>query len=157
MPFPETATRDKRDMPRFARLGPELFNLLFSGCKVERFAAGQHLFVQDDVADRLYGVLNGTVEISIYSSDGRKLVANIELTESLIGEIGALDGGLRTATARCLAACELVSVSRAQLFDRIERNPPLARALIELLCARLRWVSGELGDQAFLGIRARLA
>ncbi len=157
MPFPETATRNKRDVPRFARLGSELFNLLFSGCKVERFAAGQHLFVQDDVADRVYGVLNGTAEISIYSSGGRKLVANIELTGSLIGEIGALDGGLRTATARCLTACELVSVSRAQLFDRIERNPPLARALIELLCARLRWVSGELGDQAFLGIHARLA
>lgn len=29
--------------------------------------------------------------------------------------------------------------------------------MIELLCARLRWISGELGDQAFLGIEARLA
>jgi len=29
--------------------------------------------------------------------------------------------------------------------------------MIELLCARLRWVSAELGDQAFLGIEARLA
>ena len=29
--------------------------------------------------------------------------------------------------------------------------------MIELLCTRLRWVSGELGDQAFFGIEARLA
>ena len=84
-------------------------------------------------------------------------MANIELSRSLVGEIGALDGRPRTATAICLTACELVSLSRAQLFDRIEKNPPLARAMIDLLCARLRWVSGELGDQAFFGIEARLA
>ena len=150
--------QEAEDRPaRFAKLGPDLFALLFAGCKVEKFAAGQDLFVQDDIADRVYGVLHGTIEISIYSPDGRKLVANMELAQSLVGEIGALDGGLRTATATCLTDCELVSVSRMKLFERIEAQPRLARAMIELLCARLRWVSGELGDQAFLGIEARLA
>ena len=148
---------DRNDLPRLARIDPKLFDILFSGCKVERCTAGQHLFVQEDAADRIYGVMSGTVEISIYSPGGQKLVANIELSRSLVGEIGALDGRPRTATAICLTACELVSVSRTQLFDRIERNPPLARAMIELLCARLRWISGELGDQAFFGIEARLA
>lgn len=148
---------DLRELPRLARIGPHLFELLFSGCKAERYAAGHHLFVQEDLADRIYGVIAGTVEISIYSPGGQKLVANIELAQSLIGEIAVLDGGPRTATARCLSDCELVSLSRAQLFDRIEKYPQLARAMIELLCARLRWISGELGDQAFLGIEARLA
>lgn len=151
------SANDRNDLPRLARIDPRQFELLFSGCKVERYAAGQHLFVQEDAADRIYGVMSGTVEISIYSPGGQKLVANIELSRSLVGEIGALDGRPRTATAICLTACELVSLSRAQLFDRIEKNPPLARAMIDLLCARLRWVSGELGDQAFFGIEARLA
>ena len=148
---------DGSALSRLARIDPRQFDLLFGGCKVERYAAGQHLFVQEDASDRIYGVMNGTVEISIYSPGGQKLVANIELSRSLIGEIGALDGRPRTATAICLTACELVSLSRAQLFDRIEKNPPLARSMIQLLCARLRWVSGELGDQAFFGIEARLA
>ncbi|PBB85836.1 MULTISPECIES: Crp/Fnr family transcriptional regulator [unclassified Mesorhizobium] len=155
--MPMTGGDDRADLPRLARIDPRHFDLLFAGCKVERYAAGQHLFVQEDASDRIYGVMNGTVEISIYSPGGQKLVANIELSRSLVGEIGALDGRPRTATAICLTACELVSLSRSQLFDRIEKNPPLARAMIELLCARLRWVSGELGDQAFFGIEARLA
>ncbi|RJG41069.1 Crp/Fnr family transcriptional regulator [Mesorhizobium sp. DCY119] len=142
---------------RAVRLGPGLFNLLFKDCKSERYRAGEHLFLQEDMPERLYGVLSGTVEISIYSSSGKKLVANMELSQSLVGEIGVLDGLPRTATATCLTDCELVSVSRNQLFDRIEKNPPLARAIIELLCARLRWVSGELGDHALLKIEARLA
>ncbi len=139
------------------RIGPDLFDLLFKGCRVERCAAGQHLFVQEDASDRIYGVISGTVEISLYSPGGQKLVANIELHHSLVGEIGALDGGTRTATAICLTPCELVSLSRAQLFERMERHPTLARAMIELLCARLRWVSGEMGDLAFFAIEARLA
>ncbi|QDY98992.1 Crp/Fnr family transcriptional regulator [Nitratireductor mangrovi] len=146
----------QQDQPQ-ARLREDLFALLFAGCGQERVQAGQNLFMQDDEADRVYGVLNGTVEIAIYSEGGRKLVANIETAKSLIGEIGALDGGLRTATATCLTDSVLVSVSRRQLFDRIEAHPQLASAMIGLLCARLRWVSAELGDQALLKIEARLA
>lgn len=140
-----------------ARLEPGNFDLLFSGCAIERLEPGQHVFMQQDPATHVYGVIRGKVEISIYSASGRKLVANIERPQSLVGEIGALDGGTRTATATCLTQCELVAVSRTQLFDRIERHPDLARAVIALLCARLRWVSGEFGDQALLKIEARLA
>ena len=155
MPATKAKLDDLTELPRLARMGENLFGLLFSGCKIERYASGQHLFVQEDVSDRVYGVISGTVEISIYSPGGQKLVANIELSQSLVGEIGALDGGPRTATAICLTNCELVSLSRTQLMDRIVRNPPLVHAMIDLLCARLRWVSGELGDQAFLGIEPR--
>lgn len=143
--------------PPKARLTDELFEMMFSGCTHENFPSGRHLFLQDDPADRVYGVISGTVEIAIFSMGGRKLVANFETPKSLIGEIAVLDGGRRTATATCISDCVLVSLTRARLFDRIERNPPLARAMIELLCARLRWVSGELGDQALLKIEARLA
>lgn len=114
---------DGNDLPRLARIDPRLFDLLFSGCKVERYAAGQHLFVQEDPSDRIYGVMSGTVEISIYSQGGQRLVANIELAHSLVGEVGALDGRPRTATAICLTACNLASLRRTQLFDRIEKKP----------------------------------
>jgi CRP-like cAMP-binding protein len=90
---PAAKIDDLRELPRLARISPQLFELLFGGCKAERYAAGQHLFVQEDVADRMYGVIAGTVEISIYSPGGQKLVANIELAQSLIGEIAVLDGG----------------------------------------------------------------
>ena len=68
---------DDSNLPRLARIDPRQFDLLFGGCKLERYAAGQHLFVQEDASDRIYGVMSGTVEISIYSPGGQKLVANI--------------------------------------------------------------------------------
>jgi CRP-like cAMP-binding protein len=39
----------------------------------------------------------------------------------------------------------------------MEQNPKLALTMIGLLCARLRYVSAEVGDQALLKIEARLA
>lgn len=152
-------------MKRFARptrtrvgqLVDALFDDLFAGCVAERMDAGQTLFLQDDPSDRVFGVVSGSVEISHYSAGGRKLVANIETSRSIVGEIGALDGGRRTATATCLTDCELFSITRRQLHERLGRNPPLAQSIIGLLCARLRWVSSELGDQVLLKVEARMA
>ena len=113
--------------------------------------------MHEDQSDRIYGVLSGTVEISIYSMSGRKLVANIELSRSLVGEIGALDGGQRTASAVCLTDCKLVSLSRTQLMRKLTENASLALAMIGLLCLRLRWINKERNDQALLKVEARLA
>jgi CRP-like cAMP-binding protein len=149
--------QDSKASKEAASLCPAHFELLFGGCKPEGRKAGEYLFMHEDPADRVYGVLSGTVEISTYSMSGRKLVANIELSRSLIGEIGALDGGPRTASAVCLTDCELVSLSRAQLMRKLAENASLALAMIELLCLRLRWITNERNDLALLKVEARLA
>lgn len=143
--------------PRGGQLPAELFDLLFAGHAPEQWADGETLFMQDDPPDRVFGIVKGAVEISLYSPDGRKIVANMETPHSLVGEIGALDGGTRTATATCVGKCEVYSISHAQFVDRVTRTPALSRAIIGLLCSRIRWISGEFGDQVMLKVDARLA
>lgn len=137
--------------------GRDLFDLLFDNCLTERVPAGKHLFLQEDKSDRVYGLIEGSIEISIYSIDGQKLVANMQTAPTLIGEIGALDGGVRTATATCRTDCVIVALDRNILLHRIEESPLLARSMLRLLCDRVRWVSESLGDHAFLDVEARLA
>ena len=138
------------------RLEPALFATLFKGAQRDRLPAGQVIFQQDDQANRLYCLVSGTIEISIFSVSGRKLVVNLQ-TSGLIGEIATLDGGRRTAAAACLSACEVLSISRATLFSRMEQHPPVAMFMIRLLCDRLRRMSADVGDLALLNIEARLA
>ncbi|MFE0016463.1 Crp/Fnr family transcriptional regulator [Mesorhizobium sp. NPDC059054] len=147
----------KHTLAKFAHYDRDLLDRMFGDAKPERYAAGRLLFLQDDPSDRVYGLLAGSVEISIFSAEGDKLVANLQFPPSLIGEIGVLDGGVRTATAICRSECSIVSLTRKQMLDRIDRDPLLGRAIIELLCKRLRWISEELGDHTFLAIEARLA
>jgi len=143
--------------PRSGQLSPDLFRALFAGHPVERWADGDELFLQDDPPDRVFGIVSGAVEISLYSPHGRKIVANMEMANSLVGEIGALDGGTRTATATCVGDCEIYSITRAQFLDRVTRTPSLSAAMIALLCARIRWINAEFGDQVMLKVDARLA
>lgn len=135
----------------------EAFARLFAGCASERHPAGRDLFLQGDEGDRVFGILSGKLEISLISADGRKLVTNIETRNGLVGEIAALDGGPRSASVTCLSDCVVVSLSRAQLLDRLARDPALSRDIIAHLCTRLRWMSGEVGDQALLTLEQRLA
>lgn len=140
-----------------ATLSPEIFKALFSDARLEHKKAGHHLFLQDDRSENLYALRSGTVEISIYSVSGKKLVANIVRSGGLIGEIGALDGGLRTATATCVEDCDVLVINRRHLMAKIAEKSEIAVDLLKLLCARVRWVSNELGDQAHLKIEQRLA
>lgn len=139
------------------KMSPEQFERLFAGAAPERFDDGHTLFIQDDPATRIFGLVSGAVEISIYAPDGRKVVANIETPGNLIGEIGALDGGRRTATATCIGDCEVQSISSSVLIERVTRDPVLSWAMIALLCGRIRWISNEFGDQALMRMDARLA
>ncbi len=148
---------DIEESPSAATLAPEMIERLFAGCVADHHSGGQDLFLQDDISEELHLLVSGSVEISIYAASGRKLVANMLKAGSLVGEIGALDGGMRTATATCTTDCEVKTISRPQLLRRIEEDGELATALIGLLCARIRWISAELGDQAHLKIEQRLA
>lgn len=138
-------------------LRDDLFALLFAGQPIEHKADGETLFLQDDPPDRVFGIVSGAIEISLLSSDGRKVVANMVPAKSLVGEIGSLDGGPRTATATCAGPCEVQSLSRGHFIEKVTRTPALSAAMIELLCSRIRWINGEFGDQVMLKVDARVA
>ena len=147
----------KHILSRFRHCDDELLNRMFADCRIEKYEPGHVLFMQDDPSDRLYGLLEGSVELSVCSFDGDKLVAGLQFSPSLIGEIGVLDGGPRTASVVCRSPCSIVSLTRKLVMERVESDPTLNRSLIALLCKRMRWINEELCDLTFLAVEARLA
>jgi hypothetical protein len=60
----------------------DIFALLFGDCIADTMPSGKHLFLQEDRSDRIFGLIEGSVEISIYSIDGQKLVANVQISSA---------------------------------------------------------------------------
>lgn len=120
-------------------------------------ATGATLFLQDDPGTDLYIVEAGSVEISILSETGKKLSLNIMGPLDVFGEIAALDGGPRTATASALEATSLLRINLSDVHQAIREHPEIAIDLISVLCKRLRWVSQQVEDLALLDIEGRLA
>jgi CRP/FNR family transcriptional regulator, cyclic AMP receptor protein len=117
---------------------------------------GEVLFSQGEAGDAFYVIERGEIEISVLSSDGRKLTLDVLRDGEMFGEI-ALFGGERTATATALTACVLRRIRRADVLATLRREPALAIDFIDLLCDRLRKVSDKLEQRAFLPVPVRLA
>lgn len=118
---------------------------------------GQTLFLQGDVADAIYIVEEGSIEVSILGETGKKLTLNVMRSNDVFGEIAALDGGVRTASAAAASHSKLRKISRQAIFNVMRDHPDLAMEIIRLLCGRIRWISQQVEDLAMVNTEKRLA
>jgi CRP/FNR family transcriptional regulator, cyclic AMP receptor protein len=89
-----------------------------------RFAKGQSLFVRGEQANCLYVVSDGRVRIAIVTDDGRELSFRHTVVGEIFGEIGVLDGGVRTADATALTAVSAYRLDQGD-FRRLWSARPL--------------------------------
>jgi CRP/FNR family cyclic AMP-dependent transcriptional regulator len=123
----------------------------------KRLERGQLLFQKGDPADALFGIRRGQIKISSGTKKGASLTLNTLDSGEVFGEIALLDGQARTASAAATETTELYVVRRSAFLKLLARTPPLALQLIELLCARIRWLNDRVEDAAMLPLSAKLA
>jgi CRP-like cAMP-binding protein len=122
-----------RNVPLFRELsGEDLRNLAEIAGKLE-LRAGERVFQKGDPGDTMFVVARGTVQLK----DGAKVLAEVGRAE-FFGELAVLDGEPRSADALCAADAELLSLSRGDLDELMERRPAIAREIIRVLTRRLR-------------------
>lgn len=118
---------------------------------------GETLFEQGDDGDALFAVVSGRLEVSVTSEDGRRLVLDVMRPGSIFGEIALFDPGVRTAGIRAQEPVILRKLKNRDLTEAIREQPELGIDLLRLAGRRMRWMSGQIGDQVFLPLPARLA
>src|SRR5437899_10017004 len=88
------------------------------------FAIGALLTQQGDPADSIHVIVNGAVRVERSHPD---LTEPVELARlgagEVVGEIGVLDGGVRTATVVAIEDTETLQLSAEQLVQTILRHP----------------------------------
>jgi CRP-like cAMP-binding protein len=115
------------------------------------------IFSKGDPGNSLFAVVRGTLRIGVTSAEGREAVFNIVGPGELVGEIALLDGRERTADAVASTDCELLVIDRREFLPFVQSQPILAIKLIDLLCARLRWVSDHVEQVVLPDLSSRLA
>ena len=138
-------TRDfLRSVPLFASLNDADADALASIGREEVFQKGQVVFRERDAGGRLFVVISGVVEISKAAVHGGPPVplARVERGD-VLGELGAFDGGPRSATA----TASLVPETRLATWDVEDFHAFLGarpQAAVEILHRLLRIVSSRL-------------
>lgn len=121
------------------------------------FKSGQTIFARGDPSRDVYLVVDGSVRLSVFSTDGRTLSFKHASPGDTFGEIACLDGGVRSADATAITRVETMILPQARFDTLMETNPRVARAAVAFLCQRLRETSEQSEAIALHPIETRLA
>ncbi len=130
-----------RKHPIYSDLEPEALDQLCRYAKHTSLKRGATIFCKGDPGESVFGVISGTVKISVSSAEGRSAILNLIGAGDTFGEIAVLSGQGRTADATANTNCEIFVIDRRDFLPFVRSQPALAMKFIELLCARLRRTS----------------
>jgi CRP/FNR family transcriptional regulator, cyclic AMP receptor protein len=113
-----------------------------------RFKTGDFLFRQGDASDRVLLVKSGKLEVWRNVGTDSVLLGHVGSGE-WVGEMGVIEGRNRSASARASEDGEAEVLTAQQFFERVSRDPVLARELILRLSVRLRDIEDKVTGHSF--------
>jgi CRP/FNR family transcriptional regulator, cyclic AMP receptor protein len=102
-----------------------------------RFRRGQAIFTQGDRAERVFVIERGWVLISSMAPGGREIVLGLRGPGDVIGDLSALDGAPRSATALAVGEVD-ATVAPSSALTRALSDAGTAMDLLRVLAGRLR-------------------
>ena len=140
-----------------AESSPALKEMMAALATEKALNAGQVLFEHGDPGDTFYAILEGALEFSVISTDGRKLSLDVMHPGALFGEIALFDPGPRTATVIALERSRVLGIRNADAMAALRTSPDFGIDMLRLAGKRMRWMGFQLSEQVFLPLPARLA
>lgn len=134
-----------------------LKELMIELASEQSLAKGEVLFEQDDPGETLFAIGSGSLEFSVLSSDGRRLILDVMHEGAIFGEIALFDPGPRTATVIATENATVWGIKNRDVLAALNKRPELGVDMIQLAGRRMRWMGQQLRDQVFLPLPARLA
>jgi CRP-like cAMP-binding protein len=118
---------------------------------------GEFLAQAGDLGDALYVVVEGEIEVLGRSEGGRQVRLASMTRSAVVGEMAALDGGVRSADMIAVRRSQLWRIPRSAILDALRAEPDAALALIAELSRRLRATNEMIESATFLDLGGRLA
>ncbi len=137
----------------FSEVVPESLEMIAQKCEVLEFGTGDVIFQLDEPADRLYGLLEGEVDLSIVFKDKvlkteieyeeaimasmvdeeKSIVIDTVLAGQIFGWASLVGPARRTVTAECTEDCRVVAVVAADLQAMFAKDHYLGYVIMKKL------------------------
>jgi CRP-like cAMP-binding protein len=125
-------------LPLFAGLSASQLDELFGVLRRREYRPNEIVYQFGDFGDEFYVIQVGHVQSSCPDAKGRTVGLADLGPGDFFGEIGLLDGGPRTETTRAVGNASLLSLSRHDFLQFLERCPTAASYLVAAQASRLR-------------------
>lgn len=124
-------------LPLFSDLDPAETARVAEGCQLRRCERGDMVFRQGEPCDALHVVVTGEVKLFGLSPTGQEKVIELIAPGHSFGEALMFLGKPYLVNAQALSDALLLVVSRAAVFDELQREPRFALRMLAGLSRRL--------------------
>ena len=156
MPTP-ASVEELATLKIFAGVHDNILEPVASATFAKRLGRGQMLFTAGEPSEHLFVIRTGAIKVFLDSDRGDELVLTILDAGELLGELSAIDGLPRSATAQALLPTEVLAIPVAQVREVLTASPAALFAVAVELAENLRRLSGSTADLVFLDLPRRLA
>ena len=127
-------------IPLFEGVPEPQLDRLVKGAVTRDVSGGTEIFAQSDRADALFVIVGGDGHVRIGAMDerGKALMVEVFRAGDIFGEIGIIDGGVRTAGAVAEGRVQLLQISAAAFLQAWHETPAIGLNLSGILARRLR-------------------
>ncbi|HEV7450758.1 MAG TPA: Crp/Fnr family transcriptional regulator [Pseudonocardiaceae bacterium] len=130
-----------------ALLGPPEWRALEQRGRDRSYERGQVLFFEGDQGGSVIALRSGRAKVSVHTLPGRELLLAVKGPGELLGEMSALDGRPRSATATAMEAVEALVVPASVFQEFLNAHPRVALRLLQVLVSVLRNTDELIADR----------
>ena len=141
----------------FEGLDEELVQHLAQAARPVSLDKDQILFFEGDESDGFYAILEGAVRVSVVSDEGDERIIAILCDGEVVGELGLIDGSLRSARVTGARPTRLAFVPISGFQRVADENPAIYRHMLRVVGERLRQTNAARRAQDFLPLNGRVA
>jgi len=128
-----------------------------AGRELRSFRKGQTIFAQGEVADALFVILKGTVQLSVKSQAGKHATLDLLSDGDFVGKDSIAGQPSRMASARAMTDCSLLRIEKDAMILALTRQVKLANMFWAYVLARNIRYQQDLVDQHCNTSEKRLA
>lgn len=130
--------------------------LLERRCTWRRFKHGELILDRNSDSRDVLFVAEGDVQIVNYSASGREIAYATVRRGGYFGELAAIDGQPRSATAVAQGSCVLAQVAPSTFIELLEKHASVSKQVMQRLAKIIRTCDERIMDLSTLGAVQRV-
>ena len=154
--LPQMSTLGLARAPLLADLSQERLADLAGRCTWRRFEPGQAIVSRHAAGGDVHLIVDGRVRIHVYSADGREVLFTHIQEGGIVGDVAAVDGGLRTTDAHASSRVLSASLPAPDFRQLLRDEPRVEERYVRHLLGLVRSLTDRVIELSTLGVQNRI-
>jgi len=140
----------------FNHLSPQEIEAVAVACQWHRYDAGNEIVRYREHSNSVFFIIQGEIRVMYHSLSGQEVILCNLSAGDMLGELTAIDGHPRSATAIARTSALLASMPAIHFQNLVYSNRQIAETILKRLTAQVRRLTERVYDFSTLAVPNRI-